>query len=143
MVFSCPAEAWITFSDVAGKCFVVFQENLIDKTVDDLMKEVPHQFYFAEAYDASRKTFKEPPIKAQNMGRLGKASCDTLNTYKYTDTHLDSLLILVNTLTHTLIHSYIIHQSVEVIIAFCILLVDYIFSVFIRFFFFGRQAGFF
>lgn len=67
------AEAWITFGDVTGKCFVTYQENLLDKTKDDLMKELPHQFYFAESYDASRKTFIEPPLKAQNMGRLGKA----------------------------------------------------------------------
>lgn len=53
---------------------MTYQENLIDKTNDDLMKELPHQFYFAEAYDASRKAFVEPPIKAQSMGRLGKVS---------------------------------------------------------------------
>lgn len=73
-LYSSPAEAWITFSDVAGKCFVTYQENLIDKTNDDLMKELPHQFYFAEAYDTSRRAFVEPPIKAQSMGRLGKVS---------------------------------------------------------------------
>ncbi|XP_063841265.1 LOW QUALITY PROTEIN: DNA (cytosine-5)-methyltransferase PliMCI-like [Scylla paramamosain] len=65
-------EIWITFSDVSGKCFVTFQDNLFNKTNDDLMKELPHHFYFAEAYDATRKVFVEPPLKAQNMGRLGK-----------------------------------------------------------------------
>lgn len=69
---SSPAETWITFSDVVAKCFVTYQENLIDRTIDDLMSDLPYQFYFAEAYDASRKAFVEPPCKAQSMGRLGK-----------------------------------------------------------------------
>lgn len=74
----CLTETWITFSDITGKCFVTFQDNLFDKTNDDLMKELPHHFYFAEAYDASRKAFVEPPLKAQNMGRLGKVSWKTI-----------------------------------------------------------------
>lgn len=65
-------EAWITFCDVAGKCYVSYQDNLGGKSIDEHMNEGPHRFFFAEAYDANEKTFFEPPAKAQMMGGIGK-----------------------------------------------------------------------
>lgn len=65
-------ETSITFSDVAGKCFVTYQENLAAKSVDQFFKEGPFRFYFREAYDPKEKTFVEPPARAQTMGIVGK-----------------------------------------------------------------------
>ncbi|PBC25685.1 DNA (cytosine-5)-methyltransferase PliMCI [Apis cerana cerana] len=70
----------IKFSDVAGKCYLVYSENL-DQSVEEWTTAGPYRFYFSQAYNASEKTFVDPPYYAMNIGKLGsgkgkgKAKC--------------------------------------------------------------------
>ncbi|CAK9832323.1 DNA (cytosine-5)-methyltransferase PliMCI [Anthophora retusa] len=74
----------IKFSDVAGKCYLVYSENL-DQSVEEWTAAGPNRFYFFQAYNASEKTFGDPPSHAMNIGKAsggkgkgkgkGKAKC--------------------------------------------------------------------
>ncbi|XP_076247573.1 DNA (cytosine-5)-methyltransferase PliMCI [Calliopsis andreniformis] len=61
----------VKFSEVAGKCYVVYSENL-DQSVEQWTAGGPNRFYFSQAYNASEKTFLDPPNHAMNIGKCGK-----------------------------------------------------------------------
>lgn len=63
----------INFGDVAGKCFVVFNENL-DVSVEEWTAGGPNRFYFTQAYDSSKQVFVDPPSLAMHIGSTGKVS---------------------------------------------------------------------
>ncbi|XP_071039220.1 DNA (cytosine-5)-methyltransferase PliMCI isoform X2 [Parasteatoda tepidariorum] len=71
LLFWSDEEYTFEFTNIKGKCYVVFSENLTE-SVDDYFKGGPHRFYFNEAYDSSTGTFDEPPSIAQRIGRVGK-----------------------------------------------------------------------
>ncbi|XP_017882042.1 DNA (cytosine-5)-methyltransferase PliMCI-like [Ceratina calcarata] len=70
----------VKFADVAGKCYLIYSDNL-DQSVEEWTAAGPHRFYFTQAYDASEKTFVDPPYNATNIGKSevgkgkGKAKC--------------------------------------------------------------------
>ncbi|CAD1477928.1 unnamed protein product [Heterotrigona itama] len=70
----------VKFSDVAGKCYLAYLENL-DQSVEEWTAAGPNRFYFSQAYNALEKTFVDPPYHAMNIGKLGtskgkgKAKC--------------------------------------------------------------------
>ncbi|KOX77963.1 DNA (cytosine-5)-methyltransferase PliMCI [Melipona quadrifasciata] len=70
----------VKFSDVAGKCYLAYSENL-DQSVEEWTAAGPNRFYFSQAYNALEKTFVDPPYHAMNIGKSGtskgkgKAKC--------------------------------------------------------------------
>lgn len=70
----------VKFSDVAGKCYLAYSENL-DQSVEEWTAVGPNRFYFSQAYNALEKTFVDPPYYAMNIGKSGtskgkgKAKC--------------------------------------------------------------------
>ncbi|XP_033200860.1 DNA (cytosine-5)-methyltransferase PliMCI [Bombus vancouverensis nearcticus] len=70
----------VKFSDVAGKCYLAYSENL-DQSVEEWTAAGPNRFYFSQAYNALEKTFVDPPYYAMNIGKSvigkgkGKAKC--------------------------------------------------------------------
>ncbi|KAF3421234.1 hypothetical protein E2986_06562 [Frieseomelitta varia] len=70
----------VKFSDVAGKCYLAYSENL-DQSVEEWTAAGPNRFYFSQAYNALEKTFIDPPYHAMNIGKSGtskgkgKAKC--------------------------------------------------------------------
>lgn len=71
----------VKFSDVAGKCYLVYSENL-DQSVEEWTSAGPNRFYFSQAYNASEKTFVDPPNQAMNIGKLGKGKGKGKAKYK-------------------------------------------------------------
>ncbi|XP_077510414.1 DNA (cytosine-5)-methyltransferase PliMCI-like [Amblyomma americanum] len=71
LLYYSEEEAVVELSQVCGKCYVVYGENLAEE-VEDYLRRGPHRFYFTEAYDSETKTFVEPSSKARMMGCLGK-----------------------------------------------------------------------
>lgn len=61
----------VRFLDVAGKCYLMFSENL-DIPIDEWTARGPHRFYFTQSYNVSDKSFDEPPSKAMAIGQFGK-----------------------------------------------------------------------
>lgn len=61
----------LNFSEVAGKCYIVFSENL-DIPVSEWTSRGPNRFYFSQAYNAIKQTFEEPPFHAMSIGMKGK-----------------------------------------------------------------------
>lgn len=61
----------VKFSEVAGKCYLAYSENL-NESVEDWSMGGPNRFYFTEAYNAKEKTFDEPPYHIINIGKSGK-----------------------------------------------------------------------
>ncbi|XP_076753512.1 DNA (cytosine-5)-methyltransferase PliMCI [Xylocopa sonorina] len=70
----------VKFSDVAGKCYLIYSENL-NQSVEEWTAAGPNRFYFSQAYNALEKTFVDPPYRATNIGKCGtgkgkgKAKC--------------------------------------------------------------------
>lgn len=71
LVYYSEEEAVVELSEVCGKCYVVYGENVAEE-LGDYLSRGPHRFYFTEAYDSNTKTFVEPSSKARMMGCLGK-----------------------------------------------------------------------
>ncbi|CAN8014880.1 unnamed protein product [Ixodes persulcatus] len=71
LLYYSEEEALVDLSQVRGKCYVIYGENLA-QDIDDYLRKGPHRFYFSEAYDGKTKTFTEPSSKARMMGCLGK-----------------------------------------------------------------------
>lgn len=73
------SELIVNFADVAGRCHVIFGENL-DKTTTlaEWTAGGPFRFYFNQAYDSTNQSFIEPPPHATLIGSLGKV-CVQLN----------------------------------------------------------------
>lgn len=61
----------VKFSEVASKCYLAYSENL-DQSVEEWTAGGPNRFYFSQAYNASEKTFVDPPNRAMNIGKSGK-----------------------------------------------------------------------
>lgn len=59
------------FSEVAGKCYLAYSENL-DQHVEEWTAGGPNRFHFSQSYNASEKTFVDPPNRAMNIGKCGK-----------------------------------------------------------------------
>lgn len=68
----CPVAVFnVKFTEVAGKCYLTYSENL-SESVEEWTAGGPHRFYFTESYNAKEKTFDEPPYNVINMGKSGK-----------------------------------------------------------------------
>lgn len=61
----------VKFTEVAGKCYLAYSENL-NESVEEWSNGGPYRFYFTEAYNAKEKTFDEPPYNIINLGKPGK-----------------------------------------------------------------------
>jgi len=61
----------LNFSEVVGKCYIVFSENL-NVSLTEWTSSGPHRFYFSQAYNSTKQTFEEPPVHAMNIGNQGK-----------------------------------------------------------------------
>ncbi|EFN76367.1 DNA (cytosine-5)-methyltransferase PliMCI [Harpegnathos saltator] len=61
----------VRFTEVAGKCYLAYSENL-SESVEEWSASGPYRFYFTESYNAKEKTFDEPPYSIINMGKPGK-----------------------------------------------------------------------
>lgn len=61
----------VNFGKVAGKCHVVFSENL-DISMTEWTSRGPNRFYFSQAYNIVKQTFEEPPFHATSIGMQGK-----------------------------------------------------------------------
>lgn len=61
----------VKFSEVAGKCYLAYSDNL-DESVEEWTAAGPNRFYFSQAYNASEKTFVDPPNRAMSIGKPGK-----------------------------------------------------------------------
>ena len=61
----------VKFSEVAGKCYLAYSENL-DQHVEEWTVGGPNRFHFSQSYNASEKTFVDPPNRAMNIGKCGK-----------------------------------------------------------------------
>ncbi|OAD61349.1 DNA (cytosine-5)-methyltransferase PliMCI [Eufriesea mexicana] len=93
----------VKFSDVAGKCYLVYSENL-DQSVEEWTAAGPNRFYFSQAYNAVEKTFNDPPYHAMNIGKFGigkgkgKAKCKSkklgINDKKVIDKPIDYCKVL-------------------------------------------------
>jgi len=64
----------LNFSEVVGKCYIVFSENL-NVSLTEWTSCGPHRFYFSQTYNSIKQTFEEPPVHAMNIGNQGKVSC--------------------------------------------------------------------
>ncbi|RLU14961.1 hypothetical protein DMN91_012848, partial [Ooceraea biroi] len=71
MVYWSDEVCSVKFSEVAGKCYLVYSENL-SESVEEWSMGGPNRFYFTEAYNAKEKTFDEPPYSIISMGKCGK-----------------------------------------------------------------------
>lgn len=69
--FLFPSECVLNFGKVAGKCHVVFSENL-DISMAEWTSRGPNRFYFSQAYNNVKQTFEEPPFHATTIGMQGK-----------------------------------------------------------------------
>jgi DNA (cytosine-5)-methyltransferase 1 len=63
----------LNFKEVAGKCHVVFSENL-DISMAEWTSCGPNRFYFSQAYNSIKQTFEEPPFHATSIGMQVKVS---------------------------------------------------------------------
>lgn len=61
----------VKFSEVAGKCYLTYSENL-SESVEEWSLGGLNRFYFTEAYNAKEKCFDEPPYNIINIGKAGK-----------------------------------------------------------------------
>ncbi|XP_014605619.1 PREDICTED: DNA (cytosine-5)-methyltransferase PliMCI-like [Polistes canadensis] len=61
----------VKFSEVTGKCYLAYSENL-DQPLEEWSMGGPYRFYFTQAYNASEKTFDEPSPQACNIGKSSK-----------------------------------------------------------------------
>ncbi|XP_043229878.1 DNA (cytosine-5)-methyltransferase 1-like isoform X1 [Amphibalanus amphitrite] len=71
MLYYSGEEVSVPFRLVAGRCHVVYGENL-SNTPEEYRRSGPHRFYFTEAYDTTERKFVEPPPVARRMGLVGK-----------------------------------------------------------------------
>jgi DNA (cytosine-5)-methyltransferase 1 len=69
--FCLPAECVLNFGKVAGKCHVIFSENLYTPVAEWTIRG-PNRFYFSQAYNSVKQTFEEPPFHATSIGMQGK-----------------------------------------------------------------------
>lgn len=66
-------EIVVNFGDVAGRCYVIFGDNLEKSTtIQEWTAAGPYRFYFNQAYDSKNQCFKDPPSQATLIGFLGK-----------------------------------------------------------------------
>ncbi|KZC09572.1 PREDICTED: DNA (cytosine-5)-methyltransferase PliMCI-like [Dufourea novaeangliae] len=61
----------VKFSEVTGKCYLAYSENL-DQSEQEWTVGGPNRFYFSQAYNASEKAFVDPPNHAMGIGKPGK-----------------------------------------------------------------------
>ncbi|XP_055925172.1 DNA (cytosine-5)-methyltransferase PliMCI-like isoform X3 [Argiope bruennichi] len=76
-------EITVDFSNIKGKCYVIFGENLTE-SVEEYANKGPHRFYFYESYNRTSKSFEEPPTMAQRIGRVGKGNKGNIKGKKKT-----------------------------------------------------------
>lgn len=67
-------ECLVNFGDVAGRCYVVFSENLT-MSICEWTTDGPDRFYFSQAYNSNKQEFVDPPADAVVIGFQGKVSC--------------------------------------------------------------------
>ncbi|CAH1179610.1 unnamed protein product [Phaedon cochleariae] len=60
----------VSFDSIVGKCYLSFGDNL--KSPSDWSKEGPFRFYFTELYNPKTYEYDEVPMRAKNIGSLGK-----------------------------------------------------------------------
>ncbi|KAJ9600521.1 hypothetical protein L9F63_026341, partial [Diploptera punctata] len=78
MLYWSDEECVVNFSEVAGKCYVVYSDNL-DIPVSEWATGGPHRFYFTQAYNSSNQAFEEPPFHAASIGMQGKVLTQVKN----------------------------------------------------------------
>ncbi|XP_076670133.1 DNA methyltransferase 1a [Andrena cerasifolii] len=71
MVYWTDEVCTVKFTQVAGKCYLTYSENL-NQPVDEWAAAGPYRFYFNEAYNVQEKTFDEPPYRAISIGKSDK-----------------------------------------------------------------------
>ncbi|XP_076247833.1 DNA methyltransferase 1a isoform X2 [Calliopsis andreniformis] len=71
MVYWSDEVCSVKFTKIAGKCYLVYSENL-NQPVDEWIAAGPNRFYFNEAYNAQKQTFDEPPYHAISIGKCSK-----------------------------------------------------------------------
>lgn len=64
-------ETVVDFARVAGKCFLVFAENL-DAPPQEWSGRGPNRFYFSQTYDARKREFSQVDGLGSTVGRMGK-----------------------------------------------------------------------
>ncbi|XP_076753766.1 DNA methyltransferase 1a isoform X1 [Xylocopa sonorina] len=72
MVYWSDEVCCIKFTEVVGKCYLAYSENL-NQPVDVWTAAGPNRFYFNEIYNVQEKTFDEPPYHAISIGNYGKS----------------------------------------------------------------------
>ncbi|XP_064649332.1 DNA (cytosine-5)-methyltransferase PliMCI-like isoform X1 [Lineus longissimus] len=66
MLYWSDEESTVGFHHVEGKCQVVYSEDL-HVPLGEYFRGAPDRFYFTESYDASNKSFGEPPASARQI----------------------------------------------------------------------------
>ncbi|KOC65410.1 DNA (cytosine-5)-methyltransferase 1 [Habropoda laboriosa] len=82
----------IKFTEVVGKCYLVYSEN-INEPLDEWTAAGPNRFYFNEAYNVQEKTFDEPPYRAVIIGKSGKSKGNQKLKGKKTDEYEKKALV--------------------------------------------------
>ncbi|CAH0549085.1 unnamed protein product [Brassicogethes aeneus] len=59
-----------TFENVTGKCYLAFEENIVD--LEDWRQKGPNRFYFNETYSPLSNSYEEVPHSAKKLGGQGK-----------------------------------------------------------------------
>ncbi|XP_069697598.1 DNA (cytosine-5)-methyltransferase 1-like isoform X2 [Periplaneta americana] len=71
MLYWSDEECVVNFGEVAGKCYVVYSENL-DIPVSEWTNAGPNRFYFSQSYNCTKQVFEEPSTYAAAIGMQGK-----------------------------------------------------------------------
>lgn len=61
----------VSFSVVAGKCYLAYFKNM-SESIEEWSMGGPNRFYFTEAYNPKEKTFDEPSHDIINTSKFGK-----------------------------------------------------------------------
>ncbi|XP_012137658.2 DNA methyltransferase 1a isoform X2 [Megachile rotundata] len=72
MVYWSDEVCTIKFTEVVGKCYLTYSENL-NESIEEWTASGPNRFYFNEAYNVQEKSFDEPPYHAISIGKSGKS----------------------------------------------------------------------
>lgn len=71
VVYWSEEQVTVSFSDVVGRCHVVYSDNL-DISSQEWSLQGPNRFYFTQSYDAEKKEFVQVGDRGTAIGRMGK-----------------------------------------------------------------------
>ncbi|CAK9821528.1 DNA (cytosine-5)-methyltransferase PliMCI [Anthophora retusa] len=92
MVYWSDEVCSVKFTEVVGKCYLVYSENL-NEPLDEWTAAGPNRFYFNEAYNVQKKTFDEPPYHAIKIGKSSKSKGNQKFKGKKTDEYEKKALV--------------------------------------------------